>query len=194
MNADAKKHAAAFGWFGVLAVAVFSIIWLACYSVDTSWVWGKNSISDFGISDTDAASFFKYGCAIVGVLLAIFGIGEVVNKKKFGYVFSGIMVVLTGICVIIVGFADLNYKGGDIHHFFAILAAIFAAASAIAWSAQSWKCGREVVAGIPIVLSCVVLACLFAYPFEKFEVIAMVMALIWYGLYSAGTIGYNVKE
>ena len=95
MNADAKKHAAAFGWFGVLAVAVFSIIWLACYSVDTSWVWGKNSISDFGISDTDAASFFKYGCAIVGVLLAIFGIGEVVNKKKFGYVFSGIMTSTT---------------------------------------------------------------------------------------------------
>ena len=31
-------------------------------------------------------------------------------------------------------------------------------------------------------------------PFEKFEVIAMVMVLIWYGLYSACTIGYNVKE
>lgn len=194
MNADAKKHPAAFGWFGVLAVAVFSIVWLACYSADTSWVWGENSISDFGISDTDAASFFKYGCAIAGILLATFGIGEIVNKKQTGYVFSGVMTVLTGICLVIVGFVTLDYKGGDLHDFFAILAAVFAAATVVSWAAQTWKCGHEILAGVSIILFCTVLACMFAYHFEKFEVIALVLALIWYGLYSASTIAYNTKE
>ncbi len=193
MNADAKKHPAAFGWFGVLAVAVFSIVWLACYSADASWVWGENSISDFGISDTDAASFFKYGCAIAGVLLATFGIGEIVNSKQTGYVFSGVMTVLTGICLLVVGFVTLDYNE-NLHDFFAILAAVFAAVTVISWAAQSWKCGREIPAGVSVILFCAVLACMFAYNLEKFEVIALVLALIWYGLYSASTIAYNMKE
>lgn len=194
MNADAKMHAIAFGWFGVLAVVAFAITWLACYSVDTAWTWGKDSISDFGLSETDAASFFKYGCAVSGILLAVFGVGEVINRKQFGYIFSGIMTVLAGICLVFVGFIDLGYNGGNIHHFFAILTAVFIAASAISWAIQSWKCGYEIEAGIPVVLFCIVAACMFAYQFEKYEAIAAIMALIWFALYAGSTIAHNVKE
>lgn len=194
MNADAKKHAAAFGWFGILAVAAFCIIWLACYSIDTAWVWGENSISDFGTSDTDAASYFKYGLVVAGILLAIFGIGETVNRKTFGYVLSGIVTVIAGLCVVMVGLFTLDYEGGDLHHFFATIMAILMAASALAFAGQSFYCNKILRGGIVVVLFTVVIGTAFAFEFEEFEVWAAVCAIIFYGMYSVLTVAENIER
>ena len=143
MNADAKKHAAAFGWFGICAGVAFCFMWLACYGADSSWEWGTNALSDFGVSDTDAATYFEWGCVISAILLAFFGVGEALNdKRKSGYLAEGILLALAGICLIFVGFYDSDYEGGDIHEFFAVLAATLFAFAAASWAAQTWYDGK----------------------------------------------------
>ena len=183
-SADAKKHTAAFGWFGLLAVAAFVVMWLACIGADTSWVWGSDPISDFGVSDTDAATFFKYGMVLTGALAAVFGVGETFNKSQFGYILSGIMLILCGICMAFVGV--FTSSTGDLHLMFAYMAGIFAAA------AQYWSCGKYVPAGITIVLFCIAAASAFAYDFAHFEVIAITMILVWLAMNAAMTIASSL--
>jgi len=193
MNADAKKHTAAFGWFGIFAVAVFACIWLACTVMDTSWVWGTSTISDFGISKTDAASYFKYGCVLTGALLAVFGVGEACNKSKFGFVLAGVMFVLAGICLALLGVFTLDHGNGNVHHAFAYLFMIFMLAAIIAASANYWYDGHEIIGGISIALFCVAAAAAFAYPFAHFEVIAAVIGLTWTTMHSALTVASGIK-
>ena len=193
-DADAKKHTTAFGWCGLLAVLAFVAMWIACVLLDSSWTWGQNAISDFGISDTDAASYFKYGMIIAGALLAVFGVGEAFNKKQTGYIVSGIMLVLTGICLALVGTFTLNYYNGDLHHMFAYMTCIFMLAAVIAAAAQYWACGRIVVGGISIVIFCAAMAAVIAFPFEKFEVTVIVLALIWLIMHASMTVAYGDRR
>ena len=194
MNADAKKHAAAFGWFGICAGVAFCFMWLACYGADSSWEWGTNALSDFGVSDTDAATYFEWGCVISAILLAFFGVGEALNdKRKSGYLAAGILLALAGICLIFVGFYDSDYEGGDIHEFFAVLAATLFAFAAASWAAQTWYDGKVIVAGAAVVLFCVSLFSAFGFAEEEWEVISIVAGLVWLFIAASYTIGVNVQ-
>ena len=58
-----KPHNVAFAWFGVIAVVVFSICWICAAAIDTTWVFGENTLSDLGASDSDAKMYFNYAAA-----------------------------------------------------------------------------------------------------------------------------------
>jgi len=193
MNADANKQTAAFGWIGIVAVAAFIAMWIACYAVDGAWEWGVNDLSDFGVSDTGAASIFNYGCIIVGIVLAIYGIGKVCNYDTYGHKYSGLMIAFSGICFSMVGVFSTIYGNGDYHHFFASLTGLFLAAAIVASSAQEWKDGKQIIAGIAIVIACIVTACMVMYPFAEFEVWALVLAAAWLAIDAGYSIASSIK-
>ncbi|MGI6008675.1 MAG: DUF998 domain-containing protein [Methanomethylophilus sp.] len=193
MNADAKRHAAAFGWIGIIAGVMFCLTWLACYSADSSWVWGTNSFSDFGISDTDAATYFEWGCIITSILLAVYGIGEALNSKKVGFISCGIILVFTGLSLVMVGFYDADYEGGDIHDFFAVLGATLFVFASLFWTGQCWYDGKILAAGAPVVLYMISFFSYVSFEWEEWEVISLVLAAFWLIEAATYTVARNVQ-
>lgn len=195
MEADSTKHAAAFGWVGLLAVVAFAVTWLACFSVDPSWVWGTDSISRFGVSDTDAADYFRYGCIATGALLAVFGTGLVYSMSgRAGMVIAGVLFLIAGVCIILCGNYTLDYEGGDIHRFFAAMAGMLVLGASIAAAAYIWKSGHIGLGGIAVSLFMITFAAALAFGFEEFEAYAAVCGMIWIGLVGAYQVGSNLTE
>ncbi len=191
MKADITKHATAMGWFGILAVAVFCIMWLACMAADDTWVWGENAISDFGVSDTDAADYFEYGCMVSGILLAAFGAGlALTSGPRTGLLAAGTFYALAGVCIIFIGQYDSDYNGGNAHSFFAWTAALLLLGAMIASAAQYWQCGKLALGGIAVTLFCIICACVLAFEFEKWEVWSAVVMLAW----TAMVAGYQMTS
>lgn len=194
MKAVSTRHAAAFGWIGLIAVAVFAVMWLACLSVDSSWEWGVDSLSQFGVSDTDAADYFMYGCIASGAILAVFGIGLAWSQSpRAGLVSAGVLYIIAGVCVALLGYFDLDYEGGDLHDFFAVMAGILVLGASIAAAADYWSAGKTALGGVAVVLFCIAAACYLGLVEEEAEVWSIVCALVWTGIVGAATVAGGIK-
>jgi hypothetical membrane protein len=176
---NVKTHNVAFAWAGILAAAAFSIVWLAASSLDPSWVFGQDVLSDFGISGTDAELYFNYGCAVTGVLIAIFGIGIIVNHINAGHIVGGTLLIIGGILVLLVGLVPLDSLGGDIHTRLGYLFGIVAFAAAASTAAGNWASGQRVFGGLTLVLLIASTAMYLSYEFAEFESYVTIIALIW---------------
>jgi hypothetical membrane protein len=186
MNMFNKTPSSAFGWVGIIAVAAFCIMWLACYAADGTWVWGYNSITDFGISNTAAADYFSYGLVIAGAFLALYGVGRLQTcNGKPGYAAGGCLLALTGIAIIVIGLLTKDVHSADYHNFFAILAGVFLSASVLAIAIQQYYCGKVLPVGVALVIVLAVIVFAYEFNFAKFEVYAIVAALIWVAMDAA---------
>lgn len=195
MNTEAKTHFTAIGWVGVIAVVAFCVMWLACLSADSSWSWGNNSLSDFGVSRTDAADYFNYGLVIAGALLALYGIGRLqTNQKKLGFSVGGALLTLTGFAVVLIGMLTKDVDSGNFHDFFGILTIIFLSCAIIAITVQEYYDGRILPVGISLVIIFAVIGFAILFEFEEFEVWAIVAAMIWVLMDAALMIAAGIKE
>lgn len=179
MNTSVKNSSAAFGWVGIVAAVAFIVMWIACYQADSSWTWGVDALSNFGVSGTDAADYFNYGCVISGILLAIYGVGKAQSSNVKGYTVAGIMLALTGICVMAVGVFTNDVHNGDYHDFFAILASVFMFAGIIATAIQQYYDGLVIPVGIAMIFCLAIIMCTLVFNPEKYEVYSIVIALFW---------------
>lgn len=196
MNTNFKTHSAAIGWVGILAVTAFIAMWLACYQADSSWTWGYNSLSDFGISyGTPAANYFNYGMVTVGALLAVYGIGRLqYNKKKGGYAAGGIFLAMAGFTILLIGLLTKDVQSADYHNFFAVLTAMFLALALIAITVQEYKDGMVLPLGVSIFVVVAIAAFALLFNFAKFEVYAIVAGLLWVAIDAAIMIATGIKE
>ena len=195
MNTEVKTHSAAVGWVGIVAVAAFCIMWLACYQADSSWKWGVDAISEFGVSSTVAADYFVYGLVIVGALLAAFGIGKVqCSQKKYGYVVGGTLLAIGGLVLVLIGLLTKDVADGDYHNFFAWMLAVLFCMAVLVITVQEYLDGNVLSVGISMILIFAVAAFAILFEFEKFEVYAIVLALVWVVLNSATMIVKGIKE
>lgn len=195
MNTEVKTHSTAIGWVGVIAVVAFCIMWLACLGADSSWSWGNNSLSDFGVSHTDAADYFNYGLVIAGALLALYGVGRLqTSQKKIGFSIGGALLTLTGFAVILIGMLTKDIDSGNYHDFFGILTIIFLAVAVIAITAQEYLDGRILPVGVSLVLIFAVASFAIVFDFEEFEVYSIVACLIWVLMDAALMIAAGIQE
>lgn len=196
MNTDAKTHSAAVGWVGIIAVVAFIVMWLACYGADSSWTWGYNSLSDFGISyGTDAAAFFNYGLMISGALLGAYGIGRLqYNKGKAGYAAGGALLALAGFSMVGIALLTKDVQGADYHNLFAYMAALFISISLIVIAVQEYRDNMVFPVGVAIMLLIAVVCFALMFNFAKFEVYAIIAALIWVLMDSAVLIKTGIQE
>jgi hypothetical membrane protein len=173
-----KDHSVAFSWSAIVGVAIFLIMWMCAASADTAWEFGINTLSEFGISDTDASSYFNYGCMITGILVVLFGFGHAMYPKNAGHTVGGIFLVLGGALLALIGIITMDY--GDQHNYVAILAAFFLFAAMIAITAGNWAAEKKIFAGVGIVISCLLVAMLFEYDVAKFEAYGIILMMIWF--------------
>lgn len=195
MNTEVQTHSTATGWIGIIAVAAFCIMGLACYQADSSWTWCVDTLSEFGVSPTAAANYFACGLVISGALLAVFGIGKVqCSQGKLGYNVSGALLAISGFALILVGLLTKDVANGDYHTFFAWMVAILFLAAVIVTVFQEFFDGNVLSVGISIVLLAAIASFAAMFSFEKFEAYAIALALIWVALNSVMMIISGIKE
>lgn len=181
---NVKNHNVLFAWFGILAVAVFSVAWMCAAAVDPSWVFGKNMISEFGISDTNAKYLFNYGCMVTGALTVVFGLGYIIRTKCNKNKIIGVIIATGGVFLALVGVFTMDTGSGSLHSLVAVLMAFFIACAVIASAAKDWRSGREMFTGITVALVTIIIITLITCEFPMFEACAAIAVLIWLTLES----------
>jgi len=181
-----KDRSIAFAWFGMIGVAVFIMVWLCAAAADTTWQFGTNTLSEFGVSKTDASLYFNYGCMITGILVAAFGAGRALYAKNIGHSAGGVLLVLGGAALALVGVYTMD--DGDIHKYVAVSAALFIFLSMIAMAAGNWYANRKALAGIGIVFVFLLIAMCMSYEVAKLEAYGIIIAMIWFLLESVNMI------
>jgi hypothetical membrane protein len=171
-----KKQGTAFAWFGMVGVAVFIFVWLSASSIDASWQFGVNTLSEFGVSKTDARYYFNFGCMITGALVIIFGYGRAKYANNAGHVVCGILLALGGVLLALVGVFTMD---SDWHKIIAVLAALLLFMAIIAGAAGNWVEGRKIFAGVGIVIVFMLSAMCVAYDIPEFEAYGIILAMIW---------------
>jgi len=175
-----KNHNVAFSWFGVLGVAVFLICWVAATVADPSWEFATNTLSEFGISDTDAAYFFNYGCCILtGALLAIFGVGNVLTAKNNGYLVGGLLLIVGSAFLALVGIVTMNYGNGDPHDVIATSMAAILVFSVAAFAIGNWNADRKIVAGTSMVIVIIIICMAIEYSAAELEAYGIILMFAW---------------
>ena len=181
-----KDHSIAFAWVGMVGVAAFITVWLCAENADAAWQFGVNTLSEFGISDTDAKLYFNFGCMITGILVAVFGVGRTLYAKNAGHIAGGVFLFFGGIALALVGFFTMD--DGNIHNFVAIAAALFIFLAMIAVAAGNWVANRHIFAGVGIVIVCLLIAMYFAYDVAELEGYGIILAMIWFVVESVNMI------
>jgi len=173
-----KDHSVAFSWLGMIGVAVFLIAWACAASIDTAWQFGVNTLSEFGVSDTDASLYFNYGCMITGILVAAFGLGRAAYPKNKWHVGGGIFLALGGIFLALVGMFTMD--SWDTHRLVAIYMTTFLFFGIVAVTAGNWAAERKIFAGIGIVAICMLVCMMFAFDVAKIEAYGIMLAMVWF--------------
>jgi len=189
-----KDHSALFAWLGLVAVVVFAMAWICAASVDTAWHFGVNNLSEFGISDTAARSYFNYGCMITGILVTVFGAGRTAFAINIGHALGGALLFSGGIALALIGVYTMAPETNEIHVIVALTAAVFIFAAIVAITFGNWYANRKLLAGIGIVvIFCMIPIALFLN-IPSIEGYGIILALIWLTAESASMLIYKKKD
>ncbi|UAL07847.1 MAG: DUF998 domain-containing protein [Candidatus Methanogranum gryphiswaldense] len=175
-----KPHNVAFAWFGIIAIAVFTISWICAAALDPAWVFGKNTLSDFGVSDTDAKYFFNYGCCMLtAIFLAIFGFASTIYSNNKCISAGGILLVIGAVLLFLVGIITKDVGNGDLHNLVAYTMGFFIFIAVCLYAGGFWMNGHEVFAAVPIVIVITLMGIYVGYNLATFEAWAAIGAMIW---------------
>jgi Predicted membrane protein len=175
-----KDHYVSFAWLGILGIVTFVISWICAIAMDPSWTFAENTLSEFGISDTDARYFFNYGCCIIsGALIALFGFGNIICAKNSGYQAGGVLLMIAGAMLALVGLVTMDVGNGNLHNYVAGTMALFLLLSMIALAAANWIADRKMLSGISIVFVCVLVAMMLNYTVAELEAYGVFLIAIW---------------
>ncbi len=148
-----KPHNVAFAWFGVIAVVVFSICWICAAAIDTTWVFGENTLSDLGASDSDAKMYFNYGCCMVtAICLAIFGFATTTYSKSRSASAAGIILIIAAVFLFLIGLFTKDVGTGDLHKTLACLMGFFMFLAVCLYAGAFWNNGHEAFAAVPVIV------------------------------------------
>ncbi len=92
---------------------MFIVLYVAAMSLDSGYVFGKNYLSDLGLSE--GANEFNAGLIVAGalyVLFSVFGFGPTLGANWLGRLSTGLM-ILSAVLLISIGIFTEN--SGDIH-------------------------------------------------------------------------------
>jgi len=114
---------------GLLAVVAFLVLYIVAMSLDSSYAFGKNYLSDLGVSD--GAWAFNAALIITGLLLipfSVLGLGPALGAKLWATI-SKVLLVIAALFLVSIGI--FTEDAGDIHGvvsygFFLTMLAVFA--------------------------------------------------------------------
>lgn len=99
-------------------IVVFAICWISAVLIDGTWVFGVNTMSELGISDTFAKYLFLIGCVAAGLCMISYGAQmalktDVMLSRVFFHIFQ-----IAGFSLAGVGIFTMDTS---LHGFFTIL-------------------------------------------------------------------------
>jgi hypothetical membrane protein len=98
---------------GLGAVAAFLVLYMIAMSLDSTYVFGKNYLSDLGVSD--GAWAFNTSLVLTGLLLipfSVLGLGPALGDTKWALISK---IVLTIAALFLVSVGVFTEDAGDIH-------------------------------------------------------------------------------
>jgi hypothetical membrane protein len=174
-----NDYSAMFAWLGLVGVVVFAIAWICAASLDASWQFAVNNLSEFGISDTAAKYYFNYGCVITGILVTLFGAGRTIFAKNLGHAVGGALLFSGGIALAFVGVYTMDPATNDIHVLLAITAAAFFFGAIVAATFGNWYSDKKIFAGIGIIVILCLIPMIFFLEIAALEAYGIILVMIW---------------
>ncbi len=193
-----QPHNVAFAWIGIIAAVVFTISWIGAIAQDSSWVFGKDMLSDLGVSDTDAKFYFNYGCCMLtAVLIAAFGVSSLGYASNRYIATGGALLILSAIPLFFVGVIAKDCDI-DAHRSIAYLMGTLLLLAICLYAGGFWANGHEVFAAVPVIMIIALIGVYIKNGMAGFESWGAVCAIIWIIVASVDMMlskpGYNVKE
>ncbi len=182
MNSDKVSYGNV-GFTGILAVAVVIFSWLFAASIDTTWVFGEDMMSDLGVSSFEGAKMlFNLGfCLMGGVLTAIFGILFACKNDTVGGTSFGVIIAFAGICLMGIG---IFTSDSTFHTPIASALGVFALFAVIVMTIQNWADKKMVLGGVGFVAIVIVAYMALTSSMEMFEPVCSILAIIYIGIQS----------
>lgn len=163
------------GYIAIVAPLLFVTLWISSATIDGSWQFGVNSLSDMGISDNAVSAFlFNFGCMVTGILGMIAGAGMIVYGKKTLKVGGG-MYIIGMLFLSLVGVFTLdNY---DMHRFVATTFSVMSGLAIVVSSVSDWKVSWYLY--IDIILIGFSIIVFITTHFEMWEPLITIASMIW---------------
>jgi len=163
------------GYIAIAAPLLFVTLWISSATIDGSWQFGVNSLSDMGISDNAVSAFlFNFGCMITGILGMVAGAGMVVYGKRTLRA-GGAMYIIGMLFLSLVGVFTLdNY---DMHRFVATTFSVMSGLAIVVSSVSDWKVSWYLYADIVLIGFSVVV--FVTTQFEMWEPLITIASMIW---------------
>ena len=163
------------GYIAIAAPLLFVTLWISSATIDGSWQFGVNSLSDMGISDNVVSAFlFNFGCMITGILGMVAGAGMVIYGKRALRV-GGAMYIIGMLFLSLVGVFTLdNY---DMHRFVATTFSVMSGLAIVVSSVSDWKVSWYLYADIVLIGFSVVV--FVTTQFEMWEPLITIASMIW---------------
>ena len=173
-----------FCMIGFLAVAVFCVCWITAVCADPTWKFGKDSLSDMGVSDVPlTADLFMAACIITGLLGMVFSLSKI-KFEKGGNRISGYLLLASCFFLIGVGIFNMEYNGGDMHYLNAYLFFGLILLSVIASAVGDYSEGRYKYLAATVGLLVLIFGCVALTEFAMYEAIGVIAAMVWLVLQS----------
>ncbi|MDY0293139.1 MAG: DUF998 domain-containing protein [Candidatus Methanomethylophilaceae archaeon] len=182
---ETNKHNASFALLGIVGVVLFVAAWIIAASTDTSWVFGKDSLYELGVSSTDARFYFNYACMICGVLMAAFGLGHALARKNPGVMTSGLLLAIAGVFLLLTGIFVKEPGNDSLHMFCVVMLGFLVLAALVAMAFGDWKDGKVLPAGFSVI--CIIAAATFVAttPSASWSAAAFLIGCLWIIVQSA---------
>ncbi|MGI6472733.1 MAG: DUF998 domain-containing protein [Candidatus Methanomethylophilaceae archaeon] len=99
-----------------IGILFFAVCWIAGALIDRSWIFGVNTMSELGISDTFAKYLFFAGCVVTGVCISLYGYMEGRETETVLKKYAFCALIPAGVFLIGVGVFTMDY--GILHSIF----------------------------------------------------------------------------
>ncbi|MDR3283368.1 MAG: DUF998 domain-containing protein [Candidatus Methanoplasma sp.] len=172
-------HNAAFAWTGFLAVASFAVFVVIAMNTDPSWVFGEDVFSSLRNHANDTTRYFDAGCAVGGLLLTVFGIGNILYHRNQDQAIGGGLVAVAGIALALVVLTPTGATPEDLCYYFGHMFALLMLMSLAAFAIGNWVAGHKVFAGVSLILFASGIAAIMTFDLAKAETYGLFIGSIW---------------
>lgn len=172
-----KACATPLALLGIFVGAMLPLAFAVAIAADGTWTFNVNTLSDLGISSSQAAAdIFNYSCMIGGVLVAVFGFGKFLIKDGKDAA-SGLFIAATGVLFMAVGI--ITKDSYSLHVSIAIMGGLTLLIGAFIGTVSDWSHGRQITASVGAIAVTLSVATFFGLAFAGFEVVSIISGLIW---------------
>ena len=163
-----------FAYLAFIMPAFFTIMWILSATIDGSWTFGINSLSDMGISENPTSAFlFNFGCMVTGILGVLIGFGMFAYGKRTNKA-GGLLYIVSMVFLALVGVFTLPQT---MHYVVATSYGLFFGISVVVSSVSDWKLSWYPYFDLVyIVFSVIVVS---TQVFEMWEPIMVIAAMVW---------------